>query len=120
MQDNEITINGIVYVRKQNLMDMDYVLVRTRDAGVFVGYLKEKTETEITLLQSRWIWHWSGAATLSQLAMEGTVDPENCKFPMEVNYVILSNWIQILPVSEKAKQSIKGVKEWKVTMEKQK
>ena len=61
---------------------------------------------------ARRLWYWDGAASLSQLAMEGTSKPENCKFPCEVDRVELLQAIEILGVTEKAKDSIKGVKVW--------
>ena len=89
-----------------------YVLVRTYSAGVFAGTLKSRNGKEIELINSRRIWYWSGAASLSQLAMEGTSDPENCKFPCEVNYTLLTECIEIIECTEKAKESIKNVKIW--------
>lgn len=60
---------------------MKYVIVRTYSAGVFAGELESRTGQEVVLRNARRIWYWSGAASLSQLAMEGTKDPANCKFP---------------------------------------
>lgn len=117
---NEIVINGITYVPKDstNLMaakldGLEYKIVRTYSAGVFAGYLKEKNGKEVTLLKARRIWYWTGAASLSQLAMSGTSTPETCKFPEEVECVQLTEAIEILDVSELAKKSIENVKIWK-------
>ena len=55
-----------------------YVIVRTYSAGVFAGNLESKQKDEVVLSNARRIWYWDGAATLSQLAMEGTQKPENC------------------------------------------
>ncbi len=89
-----------------------YVIVRTYSAGVFAGELESKNGKEVTLINARRIWYWSGSASLSELAMKGTTDPENCKFPCEVSKVLLTEAIEILDVSEKAKQSIKNVPIW--------
>lgn len=51
---------------------MKYVIVRTYSAGVFAGELESRTGQEVVLRNARRIWYWVGAATLSQLAMEGT------------------------------------------------
>ena len=91
-----------------------YVMVRTYSAGVFVGYLKSREGKEVVLENARRIWYWSGAASLSQLAMEGTKNPDNCKFPCEVDEVLLTEVIEILNVTEKAKQSIADVPVWKM------
>lgn len=91
---------------------MKYVIVRTYSAGVFAGELESRNGREVVLLNARRLWYWDGAASLSQLAMEGTKKPENCKFPCEVNRVELLEAIEILDVTEAAKKSIKEVTVW--------
>lgn len=91
----------------------EYVIVRTYSAGVFAGEIKSRNGKEVELINARRLWSWSGAASLSQMAMEGTSKPDECKFPCEVSSVILTEAIEILPCTEKAKKSIKGVKIWK-------
>ena len=97
---------------------MKYVIIRTRSAGVFAGYLKSRKVTkagvEVTLEKVRRIWYWDGAASLSQLAVEGTKKPENCKFPIEVPCIDLPEVIEILSVTAKAKKSIADVPVWKI------
>ena len=66
------------------------------------------------LRNARRIWFWSGAASLSQLATDGTSNPNDCKFPCEVDRVELLEVIEILNVTEKAKKSIQSVKVWEV------
>lgn len=92
---------------------MKYVIVRTYSAGVFAGELESRNGKEVVLRNARRIWYWSGAASLSQLAMEGTSDPTNCKFPCEVDRVELMEAIEILDVTPQAKESIKMVPVWK-------
>lgn len=90
-----------------------YVIVRTYIAGVFAGELVSRKGQEVVLENARRIWYWSGAASLSQLAMEGTSDPGNCKFPCEVSRVELIQAIEIIDATDKAKKSIKAVPVWK-------
>lgn len=90
-----------------------YVIVRTYSAGVFAGELESRNGREVVLRNARRIWYWSGAASLSQLAMEGTNDPENCKFPCEVSRVELLEAVEILDTTEQAEKSIKEVPIWK-------
>jgi hypothetical protein len=120
--ENEIKIDGITYVRKDSiksdkkaptLKGMKYVLIRTYSAGVFVGYLKSKKEAEVILINARRLWYWDGASSLSQLAMEGVKKPDTCKFPCEVSEITLLNVIEIIDVTEKAKQNISEVPIWK-------
>lgn len=90
-----------------------YVIVRTYSAGVFAGNFVSRKGAEVVLKNARRIWYWDGAASLSQLAMEGTSKPENCKFPCEVSTVELLNAIEILETTKKAEKIIKGVPVWK-------
>lgn len=89
-----------------------YCMVRTYSAGVFAGTIKERNGKEAILTNARRIWYWDGAASLSQLATDGTSKPENCKFPVAVDEVLLTEIIEIIPITEKAKSSIDGVKIW--------
>lgn len=89
-----------------------YVIVRTTSAGVFAGFLKSKKGQEVVLTTARRLWYWSGAASLSQLSVDGVSDPKNCKFPVAVPEVTLLQAIEILPVSAKAKKSIEAVPTW--------
>lgn len=90
----------------------NYKIVRTYSAGVFAGELESRNGQEVVMRNARRLWYWDGASSLSQLAMEGTAKPENCKFPCEVNRVELLQAIEILDVTDKARESIKGVKVW--------
>ena len=89
------------------------VIVRTYSAGVFQGILAKKDGKEVELWQARRLWAWCGAASLSQLAMDGTSKPKECKFPCRVDRVILTEAIEILECTKKAVDSINEVLEWK-------
>jgi hypothetical protein len=91
----------------------DYKIVRTYSAGVFAGELESRNGKEVILKNARRLWYWSGAASLSQLAVEGVKNPDQCKFPCEVATVLLTEAIEILDVTEKAKKSIAAVPVWK-------
>ena len=90
-----------------------YVIVRTYSAGVFAGNLKSRNGREVVMTNARRLWYWDGAASLSQLAMEGTKKPENCKFPCVVEHVELLEVIEILDITEAARKSIEAVPIWK-------
>ena len=120
MAKDIIIVDGVEYVRANSsrmVVDaegMPYCMVRTYSAGVFAGYLEMREGKEVTLRNARRIWYWDGAASLSQLATDGTSKPENCKFPCPVARVILTEAIEIIPITEKAKKSIEGVAVWQV------
>ena len=91
-----------------------YVIVRTYSAGVFAGYITKESKDgqKVTVKKARRLWYWKGAASLSQLAVDGTSDPESCKFPTEVDKIKLTNVIEVLNVTSKAEKIIKSVKVW--------
>ena len=93
------------------------VIIRTYGAGVFFGTLKAVNDTpagrEVLLADSRRIWRWYGAASLSQLATEGTKEPNRCMFSVTVPEHNVMQVIEIIPCTEQAIKSIEGVEEWK-------
>lgn len=117
---NEVEVNGIKYVRKGSespVLNKDgYVIARCQSAGVFMGHLIESDMSKgtCTLQNARRIWYWAGAASLSQLAMEGTSTPKDCKFPIAVTKIMLGGVVEIIPCTEKAVNSINSVPVWKM------
>jgi hypothetical protein len=95
-------------------MENKYVIVRTYSAGVFAGNLESRNGKEVVLTDARRLWYWAGAASLSQLAVDGTSKPKECKFPVELPSVILMEAIEIIEVTSKAEKSIKAVPIWKI------
>lgn len=90
-----------------------YVIFRTYSAGVFAGEFVSRKGKEGVLKNARRLWRWSGAASLSQLAVDGTSNPGDCKFPCEVPRVELTEVVEVLDVTPKAEKSIKAVPIWK-------
>jgi len=74
--------------------------------------LKEKNGKEATLTDSRRLWYWDGASSLSELAQRGTSRPDNCKFPCPVDQIDLTEVIEYLKCTDVAEKSIREVKEW--------
>lgn len=89
------------------------VIVRTYSAGVFAGEFVSRKGQEVVLANARRLWRWDGAASLSQLAVDGTSKPGECKFPVAVEKVELLQAIEILDVTPKAWESIAAVPVWK-------
>lgn len=88
------------------------VIVRGDSSGVFFGTLAEKDGREVKLEKCRRIWYWDGAASISQLAVDGTSNPRECKFTVTVDEIEILDAIEIIPCSEKAIKSIEGVEVW--------
>lgn len=118
-QCKNIIIDGVEYkpTNETSIAEsrdgMKYVIVRTQSAGVFAGFLEKRTGQEVVMRDARRIWYWKGAASLSQLAVDGTSAPKECQFPAEVDRVELLQAIEILDVTLKAQKSIKDVPVWK-------
>lgn len=90
-----------------------WIIARTYSAGAFAGRLVRREGREVELADARRLWYWSGAASLSELSVRGVKNPDDCKFPVAVPSVILTEVIEILPLSEEARKSIENVPEWK-------
>lgn len=112
-----ITIDGVEYTPKteaaKNKDGMEYVVVRTYSAGVHAGYLQSRKGKEVVLVDSRRLWYWDGAFTLSAVAKDGVARPDDCKFSCVVGEIILTEAIEIIPTTEVARKIIEGVQEWK-------
>lgn len=120
-----ITIDDVKYVRadsvNQNaepLEGMPFVLIRSDRSGVHFGYLRSKVvagdKWNVDMVHCRRVYYWSGAATLSQLALEGTKKPDECKFPAPVPTMEVAGVIEIIPITASAAANLKGVKVWQL------
>lgn len=99
--------------KEKNQMEKQKYIVRCDRAGVFYGEIEGRDGKEIKMRNARCLWYWEGAATLLQLAAEGTTEPENCKFTMIVDSLVVLDAIEIIPCTDRAIKSIEAVKEWK-------
>lgn len=118
----EVTINGIIYVPKTDNYSVSVdgkkaVLIRSYAAGIHFGFLESEEFTPagkvVTLLNSRRIWYWDGACSISQIAVDGVSKPENCKFSVTVPKNEIINVIEKLELTEKALLNLENVKIWK-------
>lgn len=90
-----------------------YVIIRARDAGCFAGELAERNGDTVILHNSRRLWYWAGASSLSQLAVAGTSKPKDCKFPVAVPVHEVLGVIEILDATPAARKSIEDVPVWR-------
>jgi hypothetical protein len=119
--DKIISINGIDYIPVSetnnemaiNTDGLPYVIIRTYSAGVHAGYLKKREGREVTLVNTRRIYYWSGACSLSQMALQGVKHPEGCKFTVVLPEILLLEAIEVIPCTIAAKLNIEGVPVWK-------
>lgn len=90
------------------------VIIRGDRSGCFFGTLAEKDGREVKLTNCRRLWYWSGAASLSQLAVEGVKNPNDCKFTVTVPEIAILDAIEIIPCTDEAINVITSTREWKM------
>ena len=112
-----LMIDDVEYIRKDSMSKkaesvdgMDYCVIRTYSAGVHIGYLKSRNGQDVELVNSRRLWSWDKAASLSQVAMDGC---NAKKFAMILPSITLTDAIEIIPCSQKAKDALEALPEWK-------
>ena len=93
--------------------ELQHVIIRTYSAGVHAGYLVSRKGQEVELKNARRLWYWSGACSLSQLAVDGSKDKSNCKFSVVVPSITLTQAIEIIPTTKSAEKNITETPEWK-------
>ena len=97
-------------------MKKEKVIIRTYSAGVHFGTLVGEPKSkdgyyEVTLENTRRIWKWSGANSLSELGTIGTSNPEGCVFSLPLRKNRL-HAIEIIYMTDIAIESIESVKNW--------
>lgn len=88
-------------------------IVRTYASGVHFGYLEEFDQENMIahLKNSRRIWNWKGAFTLSEAATHG-VD-NTSKLATNVEHMIVCQVIELIPCTEKSIQIISNIADYK-------
>lgn len=89
-----------------------FCIIRTYSAGVFAGIIASRKGKEVLIKNAIRIWYWTGAASLSQLAVEGTKSPTTCKFGLPVSEILVTEAVEILAVSKTAEKNIRSVTPW--------
>ena len=92
---------------------VSYYIIRTYSAGVHAGTIASRKGKEVVLTDSRRLWYWDGACSLSQVAVDGVSKPENCKFSVVVPKITVTEAIEIIKCTPKAEANIKAVPVWK-------
>jgi len=105
--------NYIMFIKKSQELNLQYVCVRTYSAGVYIGYLSERDGQEVELKNARRVWFWAGAASLSQLAEEGSSKQTECKISVTVSNILLLQAIEIISISAQAKKNLDAIQDWR-------
>jgi hypothetical protein len=80
-----------------------YAIIRTESAGVWMGKVQDKSETEVILSDARRMYFWKcldDGISLSHIALHGI--HKESKIQAAVPAILLQ-WIEILPISDNAK-----------------
>ena len=117
---NEITLNGTTYVLKQygdfQTEGFTPVLIRSYDSGVHFGLLKQEQHTPagiiVDLLQSRRVHYWDGAASLSQLAVDGIGKPNSSRIAKTLPFIRIGRVCEIIPLSNELFNNLQNLPEW--------
>lgn len=87
-------------------------IIRADRAGVFYGEIVERRGDEADLRNVRRVHSWRGAASLSQMAMDG-VGPSS-SLTMVVPSMTVLGVIEVIPCSAKATKCLDEYPVWKV------
>ena len=107
-----VVIDGVEYEPVVKTIG-SVVLIRSKNAGIHVGELISKTGSEVVLKNSRRLWYWDGANSISQIALSGVTKPEKCKFSVTVQRIIILGVCEIINCTKEAVLNINEVKTWK-------
>lgn len=88
------------------------VIIRGDRSGVFFGTLVRREGREVELKDCRRLWYWDGAASINQLAAEGTHAPANCKFTVTIDNIEILDAIEVIVCRDEAIKSIEAVVSW--------
>lgn len=94
-------------------MDSKYYIIRGERSGVFFGHIAHREGQEVTIAECRRLWYWAGAASLSQMAAEGVKRPDDCKFTVTVDELVILDAIELIPCTDAAAGNIKAVPVWR-------
>lgn len=112
-----IMIDAQEYIRREDIKQeatqvdgMNYCVIRTYSAGVHIGYVKRHEGQEVELINSRRLWSWDKASSLSQVAIDGCTSE---RFAIELPNIILTDVIEIIQCTQKAKDVLGEIVVWK-------
>ncbi len=96
---------------------LPYVLTRGYRSGVHAGYLVSRDEEGMLVLRdARRIWSWSGAASLSELAVYGAKNADKCRFGSAVarQEIQRADVAEIIHCQPAGQAMISAQPEWRV------
>ena len=95
----------------------EYEIARCSNAGVHAGYLVSTNDKHTVLRDARRIWYWTGAASLSEIAVYGLNPTKSgkSKIAAKVSQVRLRDQdiCELTVCTEAGRKSIEGQPEWR-------
>ena len=76
------------------------VIIRSRSAGVHVGYLRVRNGQEAELTNARRVWYWTGANTLHEMSLTGV--GKGSKISEPVPEITVLKVLEVIPCSPAA------------------
>lgn len=102
---------------KNKMFDKNkFYIIRANRAGVFMGKIAFIEGTTIGVNSLRRLYYWSGALDVSQLAKQGVLKPNSCKFSEQLDekdLSIVTELVEFHPMTEKAVRTLNSVQTWK-------
>jgi hypothetical protein len=96
-----------------------FVIARCRMAGVHAGYLGAEKGGRLTRHDSRRIWYWEGAASLSEIAVYGCnpAKSANCKFSAKIATltVLSTDVFELIYCQPAGQRMIESQPEWRAS-----
>lgn len=85
----------------------NYVVVRSNEAGVWVGEFESSDGANVCLLHARKLWYWKGAKTTAEIATTG-VAKDGTKATSVVREAMILGVCEILSMAPCAVESVYG------------
>lgn len=86
--------------------EKQFVIVRSRDAGVHCGTLENIADGGmVTLSDARRIWRWRGANTLSELSQRGAAE-DWTRVSEPVPEIVIIGACEVIPCSAVARENL--------------
>ena len=96
-----------------------YVIARCIDAGVHAGYVVSTNAHHTVLRDSRRIWYWTGAASLSEIAVYGLNPGKASESRIAAVVPLLrlrdSDICELIVCLPAGRKSVEGVPEWRAS-----
>ena len=95
-------------------MEKRICIVRSNMAGVFFGLIEKiNPDKSVLISNARKIYYWEGAYTMEDLADKG-IDVKKSKVTCEIESVLLSDYCQVIPLTDKALKILNNSPTWTV------